>query len=187
MKRVVTGTGRCGTGFVSRVLTEGGIECGHENVFDAPSVLRATPIDWGNYEADASWLAVPALPFLDDDVDVMVVLRRPLDVVQSLLDLGFFEEYNDYHAVIQIATPLTLAERTPQDRALAHWCHWNLAAMTYADSVIHIDSWGLGSTVARDYNTKTEAKRPVPQVDWGSFRPALALAARQLAEAWRCA
>ncbi len=80
---VVVGTGRCGTTYVSEVLTRTGLACGHEDFFCPEGPRRRLGL-----VGDVSWLAVP---FLDSiDVPTYHVYREPLAVVNSFLDLGFF-------------------------------------------------------------------------------------------------
>lgn len=91
MKYLVTGTGRCGTGYVAKALTSAGVNCTHEGVFSLNGVeharetiqnWRANP-SWG-WEAESSWMAAP---FLDDPVlegvTVVHLVRHPFDFIQS--------------------------------------------------------------------------------------------------------
>tara|TARA_R110000751_G_scaffold71396_1_gene144477 strand:- start:617 stop:1147 length:531 start_codon:yes stop_codon:yes gene_type:complete len=70
MKFIITGTGRCGTGFMSKV-----VGCGHEEVFgvDGPGAFK---------EGDSSWMAAPYLQ--DYSCPKIHVVRDPADVLPSL-------------------------------------------------------------------------------------------------------
>lgn len=75
---VIVGTGRSGSGYISRVLTAAGIRCGHEEWWN-PTNVR-TP----DLVGDSSWCAVPALPaIVDRGVIVLHQVRHPLKVVSS--------------------------------------------------------------------------------------------------------
>jgi hypothetical protein len=60
---VITGMPRSGTGYISQVLTDIGIECGHEKSYSHNKQVMQRDMmnrEWG----DASWLAAPHLPTL---------------------------------------------------------------------------------------------------------------------------
>ncbi|MGH8460432.1 MAG: hypothetical protein ACRESS_02385 [Stenotrophobium sp.] len=115
---LVTGTGRCGTVYMSRLLTSLGIACGHEAIFtykgldaalDAMStgkadtsfvsmhdVLRGEtqPVwfDKNSVRAESSYMAAPFVdhPSLDDTAIIHLV-RNPLAVISSFVtDIHFF-------------------------------------------------------------------------------------------------
>ena len=84
-----TGTGRCGTRYVAKLLSSAGQLCGHEYFFSFPGLTEArrrlrqerTP-----YVGDASWLAVPHLESEElRDSLVIHITRHPRDVIGSLL------------------------------------------------------------------------------------------------------
>lgn len=91
LKFIVTGTGRCGTGFVSSVLNECGIACGHELVF-GPVRTERTAFE---VEGDSSWLALPAIegdPRFNPDTRVVHLRRDTEKVIASLERIRFFED-----------------------------------------------------------------------------------------------
>lgn len=137
---VVVGTGRSGTGYMSRLLTAIGVPCGHEQVFGPAQATRVKPVVWGKWEADASWLAVPRLPMLG--VPVVLVTRHPLPTVRSMVQLGQFTDDGAdglYGSVIREFRPEVYAERTEPDRALAMWVHWTVAAAAHADHILALE------------------------------------------------
>lgn len=85
---IVTGTGRCGTGFAAKWLTSIGIPCGHERIFQPLGLgqlmynLRQGP----PLMADAAWESAPYLR-LDrlEDVPVIHLTRHPRRVLESLV------------------------------------------------------------------------------------------------------
>lgn len=92
LKYVITGTGRCGTGYMSRLMSKYVCTCGHEKIF-TPTVTSSNLKDRlaGNYQADSSWLAIPHLdhPLLVD-VTLIHLTRHPVAVIASFLSRGFF-------------------------------------------------------------------------------------------------
>jgi DNA-binding transcriptional MerR regulator len=86
---VVTGCPRSGTHYLSEVLTRVGLVCRHEAVF-GPHERAFTGL--GRAHGDSSWLAVPFLAQLPPDAVVLHQTRHPLEVVRSLLGIGFLED-----------------------------------------------------------------------------------------------
>lgn len=92
LKIIVTGVGRCGTGFVARYLTSAGLSCGHENFFGSGGLEKAVEIletRWKGRVGDSSWLAAP---YLDSEplgeALVIHLVRHPLDTIRSALKIG---------------------------------------------------------------------------------------------------
>lgn len=123
LKYIVTGTGRCGTVFVARLLTSLGITCGHESIFDylgleeaiyriynnqafnsyasTHNLLNNTPhptwADLTKIQADSSYMAAPFLNHqILKDTKIIHVVRNPLEVISSfVLDFHFFTDHKD--------------------------------------------------------------------------------------------
>ncbi|WFE45310.1 hypothetical protein [Verrucosispora sp. WMMD1129] len=199
MRLVVTGSGRCGTKYLSALLTAAGVPCGHEQVFNADG----PPVWPAGLRADSSWMAVPHLPL---SCPVVLLVRHPLAVVRSWVEIGFFthDAGNPTHGPLRRFAPQVYEETTPADAALSMWLHLTRAALPHATRVVrieHLDArrayrllrWaGARSRPAR------EAVRSVPprmnrheemrqrtglrhQPAWAVHRPELADAARRLA------
>lgn len=132
---VITGSGRCGTTWISRALTRVGVPCGHEEVFQ-PFTEPVWPDD---LRADASWVAACKLEAVTQPVALLV--RHPLLVVKSLVEIGFFtwDLANDYHEPLSEAFREVYDWRTPQDRALEAWVQLNSAALTRAEMVLRFE------------------------------------------------
>lgn len=83
---LVTGTGRCGTGFASQWLTSAGVRCGHESFFMYRGYEAAMQrmAMFHQFAADASWMAAP---YLDEEhlkgVPVVHQIRHPKKVIAS--------------------------------------------------------------------------------------------------------
>ena len=76
-KFVVTGTGRSGSGWISLVLRNAGVLCGHEQVYNPFGVCWKRWVkDEPEWHADSSWLALPHLDKFDGPVFQLV--RHPL-------------------------------------------------------------------------------------------------------------
>jgi hypothetical protein len=110
LKVLVTGTGRCGTVFMSNVLTSIGWPCGHEAIFGPDGIEIAKEILWGDRRpensaisrqgdvlsegmdivGDSSYMSAPFL----NEIDSLVIhlVRNPMPVVASLIG-GMFRNF----------------------------------------------------------------------------------------------
>lgn len=83
MKLVVTGTGRSGTMFMSRLFSSLGVPCGHEEVF---TIDGFNTWNWGRLQGDSSFCALPHIHSLNRlDTAILHVVRDPLDLWCSQL------------------------------------------------------------------------------------------------------
>lgn len=120
---LITGTGRCGSVYMARLLTSLGINCTHEAIFNHQGLVAAKkalkfqknlntsycsiydilndkPLDsWidlnNKIQAESSYMAAP---FLDEDIlkstKVIHLTRHPLKVISShVKDINFFEPH----------------------------------------------------------------------------------------------
>ncbi len=161
-KILVVGAGRSGTGFMSKVITAAGIPCGHEKVFGTKTLSvwgvdmrialhRAMgPIDWEEYQAESSWLAVPWLSVLDPKQIAMVwVVRNPLKCAASFRRIGMFDPdaHGTGHApylntVLQFA-PGVFRYKPWLGRFAAYWTIWNEVCADRCPTTIQIEGLGL--------------------------------------------
>lgn len=134
---VITGSGRCGTTWISRALTRAGVATGHEAVFNPWSP------EWPDYlQGDSSWVAACELDRVDAlGVPVALLVRHPLAVVKSLVEIGFFtwDMTNPYHEPLSEAFGEVYDWSAPQDRALEMWVQLNSAALTRAEMVLRFE------------------------------------------------
>lgn len=126
MKYLVAGTGRCGTGYMSKILTYSGIKCGHEAIFK-PFKIKKNEMDL--YDADSSWLAVPHLQQFN--FIVIHIVRNPLKVFRSWLfdlrnvisldpsNVSLFNDYLIYHY------PNIKEQKTQVDKAIVYYLECN--------------------------------------------------------------
>jgi len=105
IKIIITGTGRCGTLYLSKLLSFCNIFCGHETIFDHSSWNKILQRIYGNEELSLSKIAKKnygdylkdniivgdssymAMPYLDmnifNDCFFIHVIRNPIDVINS--------------------------------------------------------------------------------------------------------
>jgi hypothetical protein len=128
---VITGTGRCGTVFTARLLTNVGVPCGHEDVFTKKGVRHLRHL-----EGDSSYHAVAYLSSYRGIVVHQV--RDPVKVVGSLVANGFFELPGSSS---NLARVLPVLDRTgdPVRDAMQYVVRWNRLAQRHADLRIRIE------------------------------------------------
>lgn len=159
MKMVVTGTGRCGTGYMAKVLSGAGLPCGHEEVFG--------PHGWNPHSklpADSSWLAVPFLPVLEmAHCSIVQVYRNPGAVISSLLGIKFFSTPSAYRNFIVREHP-ELATMSEFDACCYTYNVWNRKIIGYADLVTNIDDVAWEKIIKLTGSTKLDLASAIPEV-----------------------
>lgn len=133
---VVTGCGRSGTHYLSRLLTTAGLPCGHERVFNAGQDAGRWP---SGLRADSSWMAATMLDRVD--VPVVLLVRHPLAVVRSWVEIGFFgwDAENPTHGPLRSWAPAVYQHPTPQDRVLEMWVHTTGATLRRAEAMLRLE------------------------------------------------
>ena len=130
---VVSGAGRSGCAYTSRVLTALGAPCGRGAVFQPAKGQHAARFVWPDGTAgDATWAAAPALGKLPERSVVLHQVRDPLAVIRSLTRIQFFERPSvelDYAR--QHLPELSLGG--PTVRAMRFWIEWNRMVEATAD------------------------------------------------------
>ena len=102
LKYIITGTGRCGTTYISQLVTKYIGKCGHERVFHPLITERSllTALLCSDYVADSSWLAVPWLYHTKlRKVPVIHIVRNPAAVISS------FISHNVYANIRSLTVP----------------------------------------------------------------------------------
>ena len=162
---IVTGTGRCGTGFIMKVLNSCGVKCTHERIFhpDLPSLellaaRKANP--WWGWQAESSWLAAP---FLDrpevEGMTIVHLVRRPKPTIDSMIrqgGLGNTVEGSSYYAFSARHCPQALEIDDPCERMAYYYIFWNQMIEPHATlrwNVEH-DVRGLLERLDIDYEGK---------------------------------
>lgn len=123
---VVTGCGRSGTAFASRVLSLLGFPCGHEKTFGVKAVrtgniefLRPGPDVWG----DSSHMAVPFVSGFPRNALVLHQVRNPVKVVRSLVGIGFLSP--SFAAPVLKHLPQITADDSLLVKSMKYWVYWN--------------------------------------------------------------
>lgn len=149
---IITGTGRCGTGYFANLLNEVGILCTHEGYFTPEG---PQPVD---VLADSSWMAAP---FLEQHprAKLIMAVRSPQAVVRSLMGIAFFQTEGPYQKFALCHEP-DLAEMDPVTACWEWWVRWNQRILAHSPDVI------VGvSDVQRDWVPELSALLGVREVD----------------------
>lgn len=137
-KLLITGCGRSGTSFIAKVLRHVGLNATHETLF---GLYRHT---WPPQRegAEASWLAVPYLEKLPEDVTVFQQIRNPLDVARSLIGFNFFGRPQSlpFREFLFRHEPSIKTWSDPLDRSLAYWINWNIRVQEHAQVQYRLES-----------------------------------------------
>jgi UDP:flavonoid glycosyltransferase YjiC (YdhE family)/2-polyprenyl-3-methyl-5-hydroxy-6-metoxy-1,4-benzoquinol methylase len=160
-KFLIAAAPRSATAYISRLLTNLDIRCGHESFFkfaqrwnqflDTPEVL-----------GDASWLAVPFLERFPQHVRILHQTRHPLNVIRSLLEIRFLEvdesgrparsglglqftQFAYHHC------PILFEYRTGRERSMWFYYHWNKMIQDAGSKrrILRYDIESLGTNRAR--------------------------------------
>ena len=142
MELVVVGTPRSGTVYMSKVLTELGIPCGHETIFNENGIsedrnswklsslsLETTGswVDPQNIVADSSYFAVPFLNQLN--CKKIHVVRNPLKVIRSLsYGINYFSNSvpsNKWEKFIYNYLPELNKDMSQLERTCLFYVSWN--------------------------------------------------------------
>lgn len=134
IKFLVVACPRSGTFYISNLLKANSVNCGHEDIFseyifDYFFYGRAKP----KYEADSSFLAAPCLSEMDNySIKVIHIVRNPLKVITSLMDLNFFSDSrtNDKHhqlflRIIKNNLPKINIYNQEIDKCVYFYLQWN--------------------------------------------------------------
>ena len=113
-KFLITGCGRSGTGFYSRMMRINGYPCGHETYIDFRGIKTL------NFIAESSWLAVPHIDKIPDDYYIIRTIRDPYKVIKSFFELSVMSSANYrsvYYRYIRNHLPISLSENALNQRA----------------------------------------------------------------------
>lgn len=135
---VVTGSGRCGTKWLSEALTAGGVPAAHEGAYNHEYAGHWRP----GVRADVSWMAATHLSEIPDPIVLLV--RHPLHVVRSWVEIGFFgwDSDNPTHAPLRRRFPAVYDYPDEHDRALAMWSTLTAATLRRAELVLRLEALG---------------------------------------------
>lgn len=127
---VITGTGRCGTSYMSTVMQACRIVTGYQEKYTSAG-YQPNPFIRG----DSSWMAPPHLDRFTGYV--LHVVRNPLDTINSLIGSHFFDTNKEF---IQAHAPTVLTYETNVERAMAWYVEWNRRIEPYAHMRIQVET-----------------------------------------------
>ena len=124
---IVTGTGRCGTGFAAHWLSSAGIRTGHEAIFmyrGIDAALKRAAM-FRQFKADASWMAAPYLdhPFLEN-VPIVHQMRHPKKVIESWIRKSTAEHTPRYWGFVVAHAPEIGEQEREIDQFAARYVIW---------------------------------------------------------------
>ena len=139
-RAVIIGTGRSGTGYMSRVVTEatGHATCGHEAWF------RAIGDPEPGFDIDSSWLALPAMEVGIWFGPAVHVVRHPVATVASLLRTELFgalvgTPYSAFAIEKCKAAADALAAAGPVAAAVEFWANWNFRCAAVSQLTVRLE------------------------------------------------
>jgi hypothetical protein len=121
VKYIIVGCGRSGTGFMSHMFNYNNIKCGHENIFGLTLNFNT------KFVADSSWLSAPYLKE-HQNASIVFVIRNPVDVIKSFLDLNLFSIINDnspYILFIKKYINIDLHKLSDIENTISYYVQWN--------------------------------------------------------------
>jgi len=151
LKVLVVGTGRCGTLYMAKLLTQMGVPCAHESLFNWEGMKRTACIITGELEttysdvskkwnhhigagqavAESSYMAVPFLNHpICKNIPVIHLVRDPIKVINSFIHyVEYFSSNkprNRYEKFIyQYLDPQEMKHLLPHERAAHFYIIWN--------------------------------------------------------------
>ena len=127
LELILTGTGRCGTGFAAQWLTSAGLRCGHEAIWSYRGTdgAREKLARYRGYRADSSWLAAP---YLDDvllaGMPIVHITRHPQKVIASWMRIHPSSTPPYWRYLVDHCKPIKQIERE-LDQCAARYVLWN--------------------------------------------------------------
>lgn len=117
---VGTGVGHSGTGWFSAFMTELGYPCGHEKLYN--------PTSQGPLSApESSWLLIPYLDSVPEDVPIVHLVRDPLKIINSMLRTDDLRRDSDpYARYIKQHLPEVFGFTSQVQRIMAHVAWWSI-------------------------------------------------------------
>jgi hypothetical protein len=143
-KFIITGCSRSGTTYMSVLLSELGLACGHERVFNIfPMIELTPPFDFvrmfAEKDGDSSFLAVPHAKELPPGSVVLHQVRHPVHVIRSHMGIRYFapdyqpsmylaDNHPDFLDFIRRHCPEIFAYDDELRRTMCYWVSWNKMA-----------------------------------------------------------
>jgi len=114
---LITGCGRSGTGYMSKLLIKNGFNCGHEHHYGFGQ--KAT------FSSESSWLATPHINnHLNSNI--IRLIRNPINVIKSWVDLGVFRKKNEYvQYIINYIPDIDTKNKSEIINSTIYYIYWN--------------------------------------------------------------
>lgn len=137
LKFIVSGTPRSGTGFMSQLLTSGGVNCGHEMFFGMPGCGFFI----NDAIAESSWLSAP---FLEREKEkgtkIIHITRDPLKAISSMMNLEFLHNPPmNIYSIYSIQHTPGIMQVEGFDRYAFFYIFWNSMVSKYADHTFKLE------------------------------------------------
>lgn len=127
---LVIGSPRSGTGYMSSVLTQAQIPCGHENIYGIGRHIKKP----NTLRAESSWLATYFVDYVrneNPEVKIIHVVRDPALTLRSLLGINF---YKGGHSNIRRYREFAFAvDESVKENIQQFIINWNQEAARVAD------------------------------------------------------
>lgn len=150
---VVAGCSRSGTTYMAKLLSELGLPCGHERIFNIWRVYGIGDLtdpmtaffETESKQGDASFLSIPYLDQLPEGTVVLHQVRNPLEVIRSHMGIRFFADpyvpsmylANEHPQIMDFFrthAPQIVHANTEIERCMRYWYYWNRMAERTEDS-----------------------------------------------------
>ena len=160
-RTLIIGAPRSGLDSCATYLTDNGIPCGHKEVY---TFGIQEPPDWGNKANEASWLAVPFLPV---DARVLLIVRHPLLVAASMLQItGTIREW--------AREKIHFFHDDLVSDSMNWWLAWNKRAIDHAHDVYFLEDLIKGPNFPH-----RNIWHPPPVLDWSMIDDKIATEAKE--------
>jgi len=179
MRFVIIGTGRCGTTWISHILTAAGIRCGHENIWrpDQYNDRWLFLDEHGERIEYFGCASVYALPYLERsgfDGVILHQIREPAACIGSLVGWRLPSWPNKQGAGGQFINDNLRFELTGDRIADAsnYWCEWNERCMRVANFTYHVEDINpetlvtFAGLVGRELTETVAAAAIAEYADW---------------------
>lgn len=166
LRYIVTGTGRCGTNYLAKLLCSAGVPCGRESVFNT----SLKPV--GKLLADSSWMALPYLERNQYDATVVHLVRNPWDIMRGWL-FDFESVFSVWRTAAKLKptnrflikhTPVIQKIDSPITRAMLYYIDWNKRIRALAHNgyrVIRVRAEDSEKNILTNIGIDTSSKKPL--------------------------
>jgi hypothetical protein len=144
LKYVITGTGGCGTAWLTNVFNNAGYQAGHERIFNALDIKKnLVP----KIDIEISYAAAPHLGGLDGIIDgntkVIHLVRNPYEVVRTWIAKSgrrnYFHGKGAHPEFVRKYLPDIADIESPVDAGIYYYIGWNKLVDPYRDELVRLE------------------------------------------------